>query len=107
MEKKVTLYIAKILNRFLMDVDDPVKSLLMECLMPKIGSGDQLKAAPNHLPADISEFEVRDLIYGPVKVIPKERDSRAFIVPNYEDIVSHFTEVKSLDIDDVYTSFSL
>ena len=68
-KKKVTLYIAKILNRFLMDVDGPVKSLLMECLMPKIGSGNQLKAAPNHLPADISEIEVKDLIYAPVKVI--------------------------------------
>ena len=106
-KKKVTLYIAKVLNRFLMDVDGPVKSLLMECLMPKTGSGNQLKAAPSHLPADVSEFEVKDIIYGPVKVIPKERDSRTFIVPNYEDIVSHFAEVKSLDIDDVYTSFCL
>ena len=96
-KRKVTLYIAKILNRFLMDVDGPVKSLLMECLMPKIGSGNQLKATPSHLPADTSEFEVKDLIYGPVKVIPKEIDSRTLIiVPNYDDIVSHFTEVKFL-----------
>ena len=75
--------------------------------MPKTGSGNQLKAAPSRLPADVSEFEVKDIIYGPVKVIPKERDSRTFIVPNYEDIVSHFAEVKSLDIYDVYTSFCL
>ena len=58
------LYAAKILNQFLFDVEGPVKSLLMEFLTPKVGSGNELKAAPSHLQPDISEFSLKDIIYG-------------------------------------------
>ena len=55
-KKKMILYVAKLKNRFLEDVDGPVSSLLMECLMPKIGSENELRATPTHLPPDISKF---------------------------------------------------
>ena len=32
--------------------------------MPKVGSGTELKAAPSHLQPDISEFSLKDMIYG-------------------------------------------
>ena len=69
-KKKLILYVAKIKNRFLEDVDGPVCSMLMECLMPKTGSGNEIKATLTHLPPDISEFPLKDLIYGPLEVIP-------------------------------------
>ena len=52
------LYAAKLLNHFLVDEDGQVKSLLMECLQPKVGSGNDLKATPKHLP-DIDNFPVK------------------------------------------------
>jgi len=42
-KKKTAFFIAKILNRLLEDVDGPVKSLYMVCLMAKLGSGNELK----------------------------------------------------------------
>ena len=68
--KKPMLYVEKLLNRFLVDKDGPVESLLMECLQPKVGSGNDLK----HLP-DIDNFPVKNIICGPLEVIPKEQDS--------------------------------
>jgi len=40
----------KVLMKFLEDKDGPVKSIKIECLMPKIGSGDNLKSTPKRLP---------------------------------------------------------
>ena len=100
-KKKLILYVAKIKNRFLEDVDGPVCSLLMECLMPKTGSGNEIKATPTHLPPDISEFPLKDLIYGLLKVIPKEKDLRTYIVPKYQEVVSQFNALKGLDLKDM------
>ena len=100
-KKKLILYVAKIKNRFLENVDGPVCSLLMECLMPKTGSENKIKATPTHLPPDISEFPLKDLIYGPLEVIPQKKDSRTYIVPKYQDIVSQFNVVKELDLKDM------
>jgi len=44
------LYVGKVLMKFLEDKDGPVKSIKIECLMPKIGSGDNLKSTPKRLP---------------------------------------------------------
>lgn len=57
-KKKPVLYVAKVLNRFLSDKGGPVKSLLMQCLLPKVGSGNELKATPSHLPAVTSWSEM-------------------------------------------------
>ena len=72
------LYAAKILNQFLFDVEEPVKSLLMECLISKVGFGTELKAAPSHLQPDISELSLKDTIYGPLEAIPKIRHSKTY-----------------------------
>ena len=100
-KKKLILYVAKIKNRFLEDVDGSECSLLMACLMPKTGSGNEIKATPTNLPPDISEFPLKDLIYGPLEVIPKEKDLRTYIVPKYREVVSQFNAVKGLDLKDM------
>ena len=46
--KSAMLYVARDLMRELFDEDGPVKSLQLEWLMPKIGSGNVLKAPPPH-----------------------------------------------------------
>ena len=94
----ILLYAAKLLNHFLVDEDGQVKSLLMECLQPKVGSGNDLKATPKHLP-DIDNFPVKNIICGPLEVIPKEQDSETFIVSTYEELKEHIAIVKIIDVD--------
>ena len=49
--------------------------------MPKSGSGITLRNTPRHLPPDISQFKIHNIISGPIEVSPKERDSMSFDVP--------------------------
>ena len=92
------MYVEKLQNRFLVGKDGPVKSVLMECFQPKVGSGNDFKATPKHIP-DIDNFPVKNNICGPLDVIPKERDSETFIVSAYEELKEHFAIIKTIDVD--------
>ena len=94
------LYVAKVLKRELFDVDGPVKSIQLDCLMPKIGSGNVLKAPPQHL-QDIDFFPVHDIICGPLDVTPKPRESRAYVVKDYDRVKSHFETLKNINLKDI------
>ena len=67
-EKEKTLYIAKIMHRYLMDPAGPIESLEMGFLIPKFGSGNITDDTPQHLPDDIGLVKQYDLIAGPLKV---------------------------------------
>ena len=41
------LFVGKIMNRFLVDENDPVDSLKARCLKPKMGSGTLLDDTPS------------------------------------------------------------
>ena len=55
----------KLLNRFLHDKDGPVQSFRIKCLKPKCGSDNVLEDTPKHLPDDIDNFCLSDIIAGP------------------------------------------
>ena len=86
--KKKTLFIAKLLNRFLEDADGPADEFLMRCLKPKVDSGDILEDTPKHLVPDDGRFKLWQFIAGPLEVIPK--GSSKFMVPQYPNILSNF-----------------
>ena len=52
-KKRKTLYIAKVVRRFLLEANGPVDCLEMCFLMPKYGSGDIIDDTPEHLPDDL------------------------------------------------------
>ena len=62
----------------------------MRCLKPKVGSGTELEDTPDHLP-EIGDFELKDIIKGPIEVIPK--GSTKFVVPDYEAIASFYRQI--------------
>ena len=93
--KKKILFIVKLLNMFLHDKDGPVQSLRTKCLKPKCGSGNVLKDTPKHLPDDIDNFCLNDIIPGLLTVIPK--GSQKFEVPNYEKVVELFNQASKVD----------
>ena len=68
-----SIYVAKLLQRFLTDEDGHVDTLLMKCLKPNIGSGTVLEDTPAHLPPDEPYFNLSDVIAGPLGVIPMRR----------------------------------
>ena len=53
-----------------MDDDGPVDKITMRCLKPKVGSGTILEDTPDHLPPGIGNFELVDIIAGPLTVNP-------------------------------------
>ena len=95
--------------RELFDKDGPLKSIQLECLMPKVGSRNTLKAfytpehkayTPEHLP-DIGCVPLGDIIYGPLNVTPKARESRAYEVEDYDNLKRHFDIVKKVNLKEV------
>ena len=93
-EKKI-LFIVKLLDRLLHDKDGPVQSFRTKCLKPKCGSGNVLKDTPKHLPDDIDNFCLSDIIAGPLTVIPE--GSQKFEVPNYEKVGKLFNQASKVD----------
>ena len=96
-DKKPQLYVAKVEKRFLLDEGGPVETILMRCLMPKTGSGITLQDTPKHLPPDITQFPLENIIFGLLEVIPRIQDSRSFNVPKYQELKDHFNIVAKLD----------
>ena len=56
-KRRKTLYIAKVLRRFLLEAGGPVDKLEMRCLMPKYGSGNTIDDTPELHPEDIGQFK--------------------------------------------------
>lgn len=86
------LFVRKIGKCFLLDEDGPVDSVEVCCLKLKVGSGTLLDDTQSHLPADISQFSLADVIYGPLEVVPMRAGK--FDVLQY--VVKHFNYVKKL-----------
>ena len=95
LKRRKTLYIAKIMHRYLMYPAGPVESLEMGFLIPKYGSGNIIDDTPQHLPDYIGLVKQYDLIAEPLKVKCKARE-RKFVVRDYESIVEFFHKVKDL-----------
>ena len=57
-------------------------------------SGNLLDDTPSHLP-DICLFNLADVIYGPLEVVPIR--ARKFDVPEYQQVVKHFNCFKKLE----------
>ena len=74
-KKSLSLYVAKILRRFLIDANSPVDSILMRYLKPIAGSKPRLQATPEHLPPTDAHFKLEDIISGTLEVIPVGRCS--------------------------------
>ena len=85
----------KLLNRFFRHKDVPVQSFLMKCLKPKCDSGNTLEDTSKHLPDDIDNFCLSDIIAGPLTVISKA--SQKFEVLNYEKVVELFNQASKFD----------
>ena len=77
-----------------MDKDGNVDRIVMNCLKPKVGSWNVLDEAPKNLP-DIRDFELKDVIKGPIEVQPK--GSTQFIVPDYENIVCYYRRISAIN----------
>ena len=88
------LFVGKVIKRFLVDENGPVDSLEVRCLKPRVGSGTLLDDTPEFLP-DISLFNLADVIYGPLEVVPMKAGK--FDVPEYQQVVEHFDCVKNLE----------
>ena len=82
-KKSESLYISKVVLRFLIDKDGPVECLLMKSLKPKVGSGTILEDTPSHLPADESMFDLHDVIAGPIDVNPLTLSARYSFYNNF------------------------
>ena len=76
-----TLFVGKLVRRFLVDENGPVDSVIMRCLKPKVGSGIILEDTPSHLPPDESRFPLCNVIAGHLEVSPK--GSTQWEIPMY------------------------
>ena len=86
---------AKANRRFLEDKNGPVENIIMTSLKPKVGSGNLLEDTPKHLPADEAQFDMSNIIAGPLEVIPK--GPTHILAPCYEDLKCHVELVKNID----------
>ena len=87
-KRKKTLFIAKLLNRFLEDKNNPVDEFAMRCLKPKFDTGNVLEDMPKHLPPEDGNFKLWQFIAHPLEVIPK--GSSHFVVPDYQSVLCNF-----------------
>ena len=93
----MSLYVAKILRRFLIDAKGPVNSILMRYIKPIAVSETRLKATPEHLPPTDAHFKLEDIIAGPLKVILVDRSSVLYEVPEYNELKNLFEVVNKID----------
>ena len=77
--KREVLHVPKALMRFLNDEGGPVDKIRMRCLKPKVCTGDILEETPNHLPKDDWDFDLNDILCGPLEVTPH---ANRFVVKN-------------------------
>lgn len=98
MERKEiqSVYVGKVVKRFLVDENGPVESVLVRCLKPKSGSSTILGDTPSHLLADESLFTWQDFVAGPLEVIQK--GSKNFEVTSYQEQKLQFQELSKIDL---------
>ena len=96
-KRRKMLYVAKLIHQFIVDDGGPIDILQMRYLMPKNGSGNVLDDTPLHLPDDVGDFKMKDVIAGPLTVTPTP--PRKFIVEDYDRLVELYHKVKDLDLD--------
>lgn len=66
-KKKGTLYVGRIIHRFLVEENGPVECLKMDCLKPASApSSTILEEPPEHLGKDEGDFVAHDIIAGPL-----------------------------------------
>ena len=94
-KKQHRLIIGKVLGRFLIDEGGPVDKIRLQCLKPKAGSGTVLYEYPPHVPQDIWNFDLADIIYGLVSLT--YRGSHQFNVPDYDDIFNLYKKACIID----------
>ena len=88
------LFFGKIVKHFLVDENHTVETLEVCCLKPKVGSGTLVDDSPSYL-LDICLFNLADVIYGPLEVVPM--GAQKFDVPKYQEVVKHFNRFKKLE----------
>ena len=96
-KKSMSLFVAKILRRFLIDANSPVESILMRYLKPIAGSETRLQARSEHLPPTDAHVKLEDIIAGPLEVIPVGRSSMLYEVPEYNELKNFFEVVNKSD----------
>ena len=96
------LYIAKLDQRFLANVDGEIDKILMTCLIPKIGLETTLEDTPKHLPPYHEIFNPWDIILGPIEAVPL--GSNKFNIPKYEEAKTVFEAAKNIDRRKLYYS---
>ena len=96
------LYIAKLDQRFLANVDGEIDKILMTCLKPKIGLETILEDTPKHLPPYHEIFNPWDIIFGPIEAVPL--GSNKFNIPKYEEAKTVFEAAKNIDRRKLYYS---
>ena len=96
-KKSMSLYVGKILRRFLIDANDSVDSILMRYLKPIAGSETRLQDTPEHLPPTDVHFKLEDIIAGPLEVIPVCGSSVLYEVPKYNELKNLFEAVNKID----------
>ena len=73
------------------NIGGSVDLLKMKCLEPKCGSGNIIDSTPKHLPEDIGDINLWNIIAGPFPVTPK--GSTQFEVKNYKHVVEIFHQI--------------
>lgn len=98
-KKKNHLYIGRALNRFLYDENGVPTGLRLDCLRLHVGSGTEFQSNPDHL-KDISVFPVKNIIDGPVRVLPKRGDK--WDIPEYPSICNRYHNCEDIDRENLF-----
>ena len=80
------LYVAKVLRRFLQEVD---------CLEPQVGTGTILESIASNLPCDVYMCPLKNIIAGPLVVTPLKAGK--WDIPDYTTIKELFQNVVKMD----------
>ena len=99
-KKKSYVYVGKALKRFLQDVNGLAIGLEMNCLKPKIGSGDVLESYDVGQ-EDIAVVKLSNIISGPLSVTPLRHGK--WQINGYSGIINTFDRVKKLDRESLLT----
>ena len=77
---------------------------MLDCLKPAVGSTTVPEEISLHLPRDIGNFEVSNIIAGPLHAVPEK--GRKWKIPTYPRIKKMFDKVLKLDRALAYNNFS-
>ena len=101
--KRPLLYIGRVKRRFLRDAGGPATEITLDCLSLAVATDTVLKEPPSHLPRDIGEFHVANIIAGPVDATLL--NSGKWSIPSYPDIAKFFSLASKLDRKSEYDHF--